>query len=172
MTETKKQTAQVLEEINKIEKKEGTEIQEINVGEVQISKNELLIKEHNLKGNEFYYKKEYEKSIEYYDKALEIDPYYTDAWNNKGLALNNLGKYNEAIEYYDKALEIGPNYALARNNKDDALRKLVEYKAQSMSGKKSWKTWFKKDKGVGMFGSSNDTLSGKTSAGACLPLRI
>ena len=33
-----------------------------------------------------------------YDKALQIDSNYLDAWNNKGSALNNLGKYEKAIE--------------------------------------------------------------------------
>jgi len=33
-----------------------------------------LFKELGLKGNEHFYKKEYEKAIECYDKALEIDP--------------------------------------------------------------------------------------------------
>ena len=61
------------------------------MGDLQISKEELLLKEYILKGNEFYYKKKYEKSIECYDKALEIDPKNATAWNNKGLALDNLG---------------------------------------------------------------------------------
>ena len=29
----------------------------------------------------------YEEAIKCYDKAIEIDPNYADAWNNKGLAL-------------------------------------------------------------------------------------
>ena len=34
-----------------------------------------------------------------YDKSLQIDSNYSIAWNNKGLALNNLGKYEKAIEW-------------------------------------------------------------------------
>jgi tetratricopeptide (TPR) repeat protein len=48
------------------------------------------------------------EGIECYDKALEIDPKDSDAWNNKGTALGKLGRYNEAIECFDKALEIDP----------------------------------------------------------------
>lgn len=81
----------------------------------------MLLKEHLLKGNEFYYKEEYEKSIEYFDKALEIDPKYADAWNNKGAALIRLEKYNEAIECCDKAINIDPNNANAWCNKGIAL---------------------------------------------------
>lgn len=41
---------------------------------MQISKNELSLKEIILKGNEHYYNKEYKEAMECYDKALEIDP--------------------------------------------------------------------------------------------------
>lgn len=56
-----------MEEINKIEKREGREFQEIKVGEVRISKNELVLKQHILKGNECGNKKEYGKAIECYE---------------------------------------------------------------------------------------------------------
>ena len=94
------------------------------MGDLQFSKEELLLKEYILKGNEFYYKKKYEKSIECFDKALEIDSKDADAWNNKGLAPDNLGKYNQAIECYDKALEIDPKNATAWNSKGLALDNL------------------------------------------------
>src|SRR5215831_9277810 len=70
VTETKQQTGQVLEQINMLEKGKDTEIQEINVGEMQISKNELLLKELILKGNEYYYKKDYEKAVACFNKVL------------------------------------------------------------------------------------------------------
>ena len=34
-----------------------------------------------------------------FDKALQIDSNFSSAWNNKGTALNNLGKYEKAIEW-------------------------------------------------------------------------
>ena len=92
-TETKQQTGQVLDELNRIEKEEGIEIQEITVGETQITKNELSLKEIILEGNEHYYKNEYDEAIECYDKALEINPNHADALNNKGMSLHEVGKY-------------------------------------------------------------------------------
>jgi tetratricopeptide (TPR) repeat protein len=114
--------------MNKIEKEEGREIQEINVGEVQTSKNELLLKEHILKANEIYYKGEYEKAVECYDKVLEIDPKHTIALGNKGLALAKVGKYNEAIWSFDKVLEMDNDSVIAWYSKGVSLSKRIRQK--------------------------------------------
>ena len=84
VVETKQQISQVLEDVNKISKKEGKEIQEIKAGDLHISTKELSLKEIMLKGKEHYYKKEYYDAISWNDKAIEIDPKYVSAWNNKG----------------------------------------------------------------------------------------
>ena len=95
----------ILNESEKIEKETGIEIMEINAGDVQISKNELISKEIILNANEQYYKNELVDAIKHYDKALEREPNNVEAWTNKGSVLGNMGKYNEAIECYDRALE-------------------------------------------------------------------
>ena len=46
----------------------------------------------------------YTGAIEYFDKALTIQPNDTYALDNIGMALNHRGNYTEAIEYFDKAL--------------------------------------------------------------------
>jgi tetratricopeptide (TPR) repeat protein len=79
------------------------------------------------KGYEFDDLGEYTRAIEYYNKALDIDPNYLYALNGKGWALNELGNFKEAIVYYDKALEEDPNYADALNNKGYALYKQDKY---------------------------------------------
>ncbi len=53
-----------------------------------------------------------EEAIECYNKAIELNSNYSDAYNNKGIVLNYLNKYNEALECYDIAIEINPNYSL------------------------------------------------------------
>jgi hypothetical protein len=63
ITTTSQQANKVLDEINRIEEKEGTYIQEIKAGELHISRKELLVKECSLKGNEWYYKKQYNEAI-------------------------------------------------------------------------------------------------------------
>ena len=60
----------------------------------------------------------YEEAIDCYDKAIEINPFYWNAYCNKGSILhNNMGLYQEAIDCYDKALEINPMFSTAFNNK-------------------------------------------------------
>jgi tetratricopeptide (TPR) repeat protein len=111
----------ILKESKKRAKETGIEIKDINVGDVKVSKNELILKEIILNGNEYYYKNEPVGAIEQYDKALEIEPKYALAMYNKGSALGNMGKYHEAIECYDKALEIDPNNVKTLNNKRLAM---------------------------------------------------
>ena len=39
-----------------------------------------------------------------YDKAISLNPKYSEAYYNIGNSLNNLKQYKEAIKYYDRAL--------------------------------------------------------------------
>ncbi|MGC1248328.1 MAG: tetratricopeptide repeat protein, partial [Spirulinaceae cyanobacterium] len=59
-----------------------------------------------------------------FDKAIEIKPDLYQAWNNRGAALEKLGKYQEAIFSYDKALEIQPDDQIAIENRRLLLEKL------------------------------------------------
>jgi tetratricopeptide (TPR) repeat protein len=125
---TKEQISNVLDEVNTIEKKEGTSIQEIKAGDLQISRKELSLKDIILKGNEHIYKKEYSEAIRWYDKAIKIDPNDASAWTNKGLALDKIGKHKGAIECFDKALQVDPNNPYAWTNKGYVLHGLGKYK--------------------------------------------
>jgi tetratricopeptide (TPR) repeat protein len=88
-------------------------------------------------GNALYYKGQYEEALykkgQYedaigcYDKAIELDPDYSDAWYNKGLALYNLRRYEEAILCYEKVIELKPDDSYAWNNKGFSLKNLGRY---------------------------------------------
>ncbi|MFN9258799.1 tetratricopeptide repeat protein [Microcystis sp.] len=71
--------------------------------------------------------KEYEQAIASYDKALEIKPDDHDAWNYRGVALDDLGRFAEAIASYDKALEIKPDDHQAWYNRGFALDDLGRF---------------------------------------------
>jgi len=59
----------------------------------------------------------HEEALEAFDKALEINLDYADAWSNKGVVLAGLDRYEEALAACDKALEINPDFANAWYNK-------------------------------------------------------
>ncbi|GAG57438.1 unnamed protein product [marine sediment metagenome] len=50
--------------------------------------------------------KEYEKSIELYKKALELNPDYAAAYSNLGLAYKRIKRINEAVKHFKRAAEI------------------------------------------------------------------
>lgn len=69
----------------------------------------------------------YRKAIMSFEKAIEIDPKYAEAWYNKGVVLVELEKYNESVQAYDKAIEIDPKYADAWWERGFALYKIGKY---------------------------------------------
>jgi tetratricopeptide (TPR) repeat protein len=69
----------------------------------------------------------YSQAIQYYDKALAIDPHYSYALTNKGVALDNLKNYTGALRYLDKALAIDAHNVRALNGKGVALYGLGNY---------------------------------------------
>jgi tetratricopeptide (TPR) repeat protein len=66
----------------------------------------------------------FDKAIEKYEKATEMDPQLADAYTNWGAALTHFRKYDEAIEKFKKATEINPQYAIAYYNWGIALNNL------------------------------------------------
>ena len=52
----------------------------------------------------------YEKALNLYNKVLEIDEYYIEAYGNRGFVLYKLNKYDEAIKDCNKAIELDSKY--------------------------------------------------------------
>ena len=52
--------------------------------------------EYKNQGNNYFKEGDYENALQYYGKAVEIDPDYRDAWNNIYLTLLKLDRTDEA----------------------------------------------------------------------------
>ena len=109
----------VLNEVEKIETERKTRIIDIKIGELQISKHDLQLKNLILMGNQFFYLGEYDKAIECYDKILQMNVRYFEAVLNRAFTLNKLDRFSEALDWYDKALRIHPKHVTALNNKGE-----------------------------------------------------
>jgi len=53
-------------------------------------------------------RKEYDKAIADYTKAIQIDPKFASAYSNRGSAYGMKGEYDKAIADFNKAMELNP----------------------------------------------------------------
>lgn len=70
----------------------------------------------NNRGVALYYRGAHEAARAAFEKALELQPEYAEAFNNLGLTLSKLGMETEATEAFRKALTIDPKMGEAYNN--------------------------------------------------------
>ena len=79
------------------------------------------------KGNALFNHDNYAQALQYFNKALTIDPNNEVALTGKGESLNALGNYTQVMPYLDKALAIDPNYQEALTSKAESLEDLGNY---------------------------------------------
>ena len=56
------------------------------------------------------------RAIQAYQKAIELNPTYIEAYNNLGIIYQETGDLDRALQVYQKATEINPQYEKAYNN--------------------------------------------------------
>lgn len=79
------------------------------------------------RGTAWYEKKTYDKAINDYNKAIEINPNSAVAFYNRGLLRAIKKEYPKAREDFDKAIEICPDDAAYYVSRGSILRFLKEY---------------------------------------------
>jgi Flp pilus assembly protein TadD len=82
-------------------------------------KNHTLASEvlnHFNSGVTFYYQKNFSKAIQAYEKVIELDPTYVEAYNNLGIIYQTTGDTKSAFRAYQKSTEINPRYEKGYNN--------------------------------------------------------
>jgi Tfp pilus assembly protein PilF len=67
-------------------------------------------------GVTFYNQREFSKAIQAYQKVIELDPAYVEAYNNLGIIYQMTGDVDRAFGAYQKATEINPRYEKGYNN--------------------------------------------------------
>ena len=66
----------------------------------------------------------YKEALHPFEKAISLDPNYTDAYVSKGNALFNLKRHEEALAAYEQAIRLDPNNANFYAYKSAALAML------------------------------------------------
>ena len=67
-------------------------------------------------------KREHDRAIEDFNKAIQLNPDHALAYANRGVAYYYKGDYDCAIEDFNKVIQLNPDYALAYNNRGGAYR--------------------------------------------------
>lgn len=69
------------------------------------------------KGVVYARKSQWDQAISDFNKALEINPGFAEAYISRGFAYRGKGQYDQAISDYNKALEINPRHAWVYYNR-------------------------------------------------------
>ena len=56
-----------------------------------------------------------------YTAALELNPDFTQAYNNRGISFRHLGQLENSIADYNRSIEMKPEYETAINNRQEVL---------------------------------------------------
>jgi tetratricopeptide (TPR) repeat protein len=80
-----------------------------------------------LKGNQEFSNGNYDKAITNYNKAIELDPGLSIAYDKRASASDYMGQYEEAIADCSKAIELDPQSATAYVNRGAAKNALGKY---------------------------------------------
>jgi Flp pilus assembly protein TadD len=67
-----------------------------------------------------------------WERAVQLDPTYAEAWNNLAIAYEQAGKFDEARKAYETAIKLDPKNMLIRQNYD--LFKEINDRTQKRRG--------------------------------------
>jgi serine/threonine protein kinase len=73
--------------------------------------------EYFTEANKLFERKRYDRAIEAYTKAIELNPTDFSFYNNRGIVYHTRKKYPEAINDFSKAVELNPNSSFTYSNR-------------------------------------------------------
>jgi tetratricopeptide (TPR) repeat protein len=94
--------------------------------ESNIAEQELTDKEYFQKGNSYFKQSNFRDAIIEFDKAINLNPNFIDAYGDRGASKANLGQYQDAILDYEKADSLGMKSSMLYSNWGYAYYQLKE----------------------------------------------
>ncbi|HAA20876.1 MAG TPA: hypothetical protein DCP28_19745, partial [Cytophagales bacterium] len=80
-----------------------------------------------LKGNEQLDERNFAKAIDYYDEAIMLDPNFTAAYTNRGIAQFEMAAYPQAIQSHTMAINLAPDQSETWYNRGHAFLMYGQY---------------------------------------------
>lgn len=103
-----------------------------------------------------------DEAIEYFDKAICINPENEFAWGDRGLILDKQGKTQESLASFSKALKINPKNPITWHNKglsliqSNRLKEAIECFDKAIENRQNYaKAWYNKGRALTMLGDLN-----------------
>lgn len=81
-----------------------------------VAEKQLTDKDYFQKGSSLFQQSNFTEAIIQFDKAINLNPNYTEAYGDRGASKANLGQYEEAIADYQKAEELGLKTSILYSN--------------------------------------------------------
>ena len=70
---------------------------------------------------------DFDRAIENFTRALRLNPAYSEAYNNRGIAFQNKGEPEKALTDFKRAIELDPNFFYAFINRGKLYSDAAEY---------------------------------------------
>ena len=90
-------------------------------------KGELTPLDYLLRGNRAADEGRHSEAIDEFTNAINLDPKYAYAYNNRGASYHDLKEYDKAIADYTEIIALDPKHAMAYNNRGNSYYALKEY---------------------------------------------
>ena len=107
------------------------------------------------KGRDFFKDGAYEKAIDEYKKAIEINPNYFDAYSNIGLCYSALRQHQNVITYLKEAVKINPDNADSYLGLGITYHALGQYQQAKYNWEKAKALYEKQENTIGTEKSEN-----------------
>ncbi|MCY7278779.1 MAG: tetratricopeptide repeat protein [Phormidesmis sp. CAN_BIN44] len=110
------------------------------------------------------HKKDYEKALQSFTKALEFSPSHADAHTYRGNLYYSLGRYQEAIVDYSRALESNPTFSYLYNRRGASREALKDYQGALEDYNQSIKLYPEQGATYRNLGSAHSKLNDDSAA--------
>ncbi len=106
------------------------------VDEAARNQRQEAAREQNNRGVVYFHRGAHEAAMRAFEKAVECDPEYADAYNNLGLAYTELHRSEHAVQAFQQALKLKPDLVEANHNLGVQYYAVMDYeKARELFSK-------------------------------------